>query len=403
MQKYKACNIIEKNRLIPGPISREILNAIIHNQFIDIEKYKNFISLPQFEKLHQEYQTKKKGIEKQYITYPKYLPFYYLIKDRVPSFQWELYITQRGKPGAKLISPRVENLRPSLLSLLLGKVDEDADCRLNRKYDCTRSFPKDKIKFLSNFLEATNAIYPSEEKMHLLIDWIRKALKNQDSVIFTPICPDYSVEATGNPACPFRHTFNSLGCGIDPVGLKILDILPLIKELLVKLEISPKLVFALANFEAFSEKNLNRLGITEDEFIKRVELSRLSLIKKTGMPFFMMTEIFGGKEKWILTYQAIKKELKSYQFGLTGLNQEKLRYIANKRRALYTEFYGEKSSLDEYIPIVLEQGIEYATMGFFITRHYKNCLILGADNPLFEPFYSFSQAIPSLYVKRYYM
>lgn len=402
LEKYEAQGILEKNKLIPGLVSRKILTAIIKNEIIDTAFYKDFISSVELEQLRQRYNEKKHELNVTNKEHPKYLPFYYLIREKLPSVKWEIVLNQAGKPIVKFSAPRVGNLRPSLLSLLLERVSEEADSILNRKYQCTRILSNMKIKALSDFMEKAKAIYPDETGMQLIVNWISTALNGEESTIFTPVCPDYSVEPSGNPECPFRHTFDSLGSGIDPVGLKILDILPSLQTLLMQLEIKPQIIFSMADFEAFSEKKLKRLGVNEGEFLRRVELTRSSLMEKAGRSFFMTTTLFGGRDAWLHKLKQIENKLQTHHFGLTTLTHEKLLHIADKRRALYTRFYGENESLEEYLPIVLEQGAEYATMGAFISKYYKNCLILGADNHLFAPFYSFSKSIPTLYLKRYY-
>src|SRR3990167_2145969 len=163
--------MLEKYKLIPGIISRKILTAVIKNERIDTDFYKDFISSVQLEQLRQGYNEKKRELNVTNKECPKYLPFYYLIREKFPSVKWEIVLNQAGKPIVKFYAPRVGNLRPSLLSLLLERVNEEADSILNRKYQCTHVLSNRKIRALSDFMEQAKAIYPDEAGMQLIINW----------------------------------------------------------------------------------------------------------------------------------------------------------------------------------------------------------------------------------------
>jgi MFS family permease len=45
------------------------------------------------------------------------------------------------------------------------------------------------------------------------------------AVVFSPVCPDYSIEPTGNPLCPYRHTFNELGSGLGLIAQSLIQAL----------------------------------------------------------------------------------------------------------------------------------------------------------------------------------
>ena len=115
----------------------------------------------------------------------------------------------------------------------------------------------------------------------------------------------------------------------------------------------------------------------------------------------MITDMFGGYEKWLNIFNQFMDRLIKNDFGDSQLNRKKLLKIIGKRKNLYDRWYG-KRSLADHLPQLLAQGAEYATVGSFIVKKYKNCLIFGADNDAMSPFYSIDRLIPTLYLKRFY-
>jgi hypothetical protein len=379
-----------------------VLRSIVNNEMLEKEIYQEFLPNEQFDRLKKLYHNKKIELDKKEEEYPKYLPFYLIISDKFPNFKWNIKCNIAGKFLIILNMPRVNNLRPSLLSLLLEKVDDDADSTISRKYPCSYDLPKVVIAALSRFMDMTEAIYPAKNEMQKIIDWLLLSLKGEETTIFIPICPDYSVEPLTNSSYRFRHTFDSLGSGIGQIAQRIIEILPALNKMLHELKIQPEIISGIADFEGFSEGTLKRVNLTLEEFLERVNLSRLAFSEKTGLHTLMITEMFGGKEKWIEYVRYIKKAFQQNDFGLTGINADKLLNIAIKRKPLYDRWYGKKGLLERYLPIVLEQGVDYAAMGSLVAQQLKNCLVLGADNNVMAPFYSFVRQVPTLYFKRYY-
>src|SRR5262245_59498499 len=93
----------------------------------------------------------KKCAELQYVPKtPRYLPFYHIIQEKFPSFGWRFADTINHKNTA-IHAPRVKNLRPSLLSLLLNKVDVSKDTFLYQKYKCIERLPDRTVAMLDAF------------------------------------------------------------------------------------------------------------------------------------------------------------------------------------------------------------------------------------------------------------
>lgn len=120
--------------LIHGKYSRKILSAIINDEEIKESDLLYGIKIEQINDLRRAYRQKKVDLQLQTIN-PRYLPFYQLIKDRLPSFTWNF----AKSSNIYIQAPRKNNTRPSLLSLLLGRVKEEDDTVLHRRYQCINS------------------------------------------------------------------------------------------------------------------------------------------------------------------------------------------------------------------------------------------------------------------------
>lgn len=390
MEKHKAHSIMEKYHLVPGPISRKILDAIIKDVSIHEESYSEFVSTEQINDLRKRYKDQQKKLVNAVKKRPRYWTFYKILCDMYPATTVE-----------SLLFPRIYNLRLSFLSLLLGKTDIDVDLTFTKKY-LFFDLPKRTARILTSFLGEAKAIYPKQQDMQKILEWLSLNQSGNESTIFIPICPDYAVESTGNINCPYRHTFDALGFGLGPVALRILDVLPLLKSMLDALNIFPSIVIGIADFEAFSANNLKSFNLTEQEFLSRVTKSKEEFEKKSCVAVIRITDLAGDKQNWLKHLNAIRAEFSRGNFGSAHINHNVLLDITKKRKALYTRWYGEKSSIEAYIPIVLDQGAEYATMGAFIAKELVNCLIIGADANVFVPFYSYAKPMATLYLEKNY-
>src|SRR5688572_6242495 len=122
MKKNLAYQIIRDYQLIPGKLSRKILNSIINDVEISPQELPGYISINQLLSIKKQYQRKILELKDQKYS-PRYLPFYYLIKEKYPNFIWYKDDRVSKDKILNIYSPRIKNLRPSLLSLLLQKVD----------------------------------------------------------------------------------------------------------------------------------------------------------------------------------------------------------------------------------------------------------------------------------------
>lgn len=386
MNALQAKAIIKKYRLIPGKISRIILSAIIEDRAHDNTEFNKYISYEQYENLKKLY---VKYLSKHPEKKSRYAVFYHILEDIYPTFS-----------STKI--PRVENLRVSLLSLMLRKVDLAKDQTLSRKYPALYQFSAKTIQALNEFIENTCALSMDKFEMDLLINWLKKALKNEPVTIFIPICPDYAVEASNNPKFRVMHTFTTVGDKLGPVAQKILETLPALHKLLTALNISPKIISGMADFEAFSKEGLKRVGLSEAEFLLNAEKSARLFEKESGIDTVMITSLVGGKKEWNKKLSLVSTKINKGDYGNARINNDYLLNAAKKRKDLFSRWYGQKESLTDYIPTVLNQGTEYATMGEIFHDTFPNCLIMGADSDAFIEFYRFSHKLPVIYFKKIY-
>jgi len=401
MQKIIAEKIIKNSHLIPGKVSRQILQKIIYDEEITKSMLPDGITVSQINQIKKLYQKELSNFPDKNIS-PKYFPFYCILKNNIPNFSWVIENNGSNKPTVKISAPRVNNLRISLLSLLLGKISNDNSTPLN--YSCIDKLPASAIKTLAIFLETVDAIYPPEQEMSEIVDWILRGLQGETLTIFIPVCPDYSAVPTGDPACPMRHTFDSLGFGNGQIAQRLINALPHLEEMLTALNLKVNIIAGAGDFEAFSESNLKRLNLTEDEFLQRVISSKNAFKNATtvNLSISMITDLCGGKNNWLHYMDTASKQFLKGDVGSTRVTSKILLDIAEKRRSLYSRWYGERTTLEDYIPIVLAQGMEYCALGLMIADHYSNCLVFGGDNDCMRYFYSLKEPIPTLYLKRYY-
>ena len=407
MDKDYAKVIIEKNQLIPKKISKSILKAIQNNDIQSCENLSPNISIALLNQLRQLYIEKEKQLKHHYSddSFPRNLPFYYILKDKIPSFRWEVLPSKKDHvKHVTVFSPRVQNLRVSLLSLLIDQVDLTKDTLLHHHFGCMDDLPPDMGMDLSYLFEKIQVLLPDYENMEHFVSYIKKGMNGETLTLFSPVCPDYSVEKTNDPQIPYVHTFNDIGCGVGLLAQRVMNALPYLDIFFRKYNINIQYIIAIADFEAWSEDNLKRLDITTSDFLSRIKESVTAIQKNLMIPAttLMFLELCGGYESWKANFDEFLSILNEMEFGNANITRDSLIEIVKARKSLYDRWQGVRNSLEDYFPQLLNQGAEYAVMGLIISQKYKNCIVLGADHPSMAPFYNMHQFIPSLYLKRFY-
>lgn len=382
MQAIKARETIENNKLINKKKSKEIIN------FIKSKKKKlsfkiNKNELNKIEKIRKKYNSIKR---KTKCIVPRNLIFYEIIKEKYKDFSWSKINNHYDiKFDTKNINQRV-----TLASLLLEKVAKNIE-------------PKGKKNILiKKFLESDIFVKINLENKKLFFKLINSLNKNDELVIVSPVCPDYS--AIKKAPGIYEFTFKNLNSGIGVITEKLLENLNKIHSFFKSVNIKFKHVVAIGDFEALSKDILKNLNITEEQFISKLRTSQKKLLKSTKCkieaPLF--TEIDGGIDNWKKLYKLNYSKLKNNNFGKSKINKKLISEIAQSRLKLYEKWFKNitKKRLNE---IILKQGAEYTTMGDMVTNKYKNSLVIGADHFRMSDFYKVnSPKLPVLYLKSNY-
>ena len=397
---------VQKGPLISSRESRNLLMAIVTGNFDIPEVKKYHINNKRLSALHNEYTaTQQKYKNSKRI--PQNLAFYDMLKKRIPELQWQIIEREKTNPIVNFNLPLINNLQPSLASLLLGNAQYIGKNKLYKQWPTLA--PKvdtQVLTALNTFFTNTDAIYPTECEGVKIIKWLTEAKRGKPSTLFLHTCPDYSVEPTGDNSKPYKHNFKSLGNNIGQIALRILGTFPELANLFNTLGITPRVIVTIADYEAFSVQTCRRVGESKTTFLEKVRQSLLAFQDKSPLPRIeahMMTELFpGGETSWLATVSKYKELLKNSDFGAITIDSSIFAKIACARKALYSKWFDSGKSAEFYSEIALSQAAEYAAIGCQIAKSFQNCLVLGADNNLFSPFYSSVMAIPTIYLKRRY-
>ena len=391
-------------KAIPGEVSRHVLDSIRTGSGVDqsiLEAYE--ITEKDIRSLSKKFQSAAgKG---KYSNCPRSYVFYLILKEKYPSIDWKIKgIGSSQKVNFKL--PLIDCLQPSLLTLLLGRVDFESTSDFELRAGSIKKLCKADIDCLNKFLTKTDAIDLSLESMERLACWLR-SVRNEGGTLFMLTCPDYSVEPSGDDAAPYRHNFKSVGHGIGQIAARILDVMPHVKTLIDCLGIEGQLtiVSAMADYEGFSDVIADRLQISKQEFMVRIQDSKSMFAKsaKELMPSIEcvnFTSLCGGEQGWSNKTLEINRELEGDQGELDCA----VDIVAEQRKSLYSRWYeniGEGA--DKYKKIAMAQSAEYAAIGYYLSKNFKNILVLGGDSELFEPFYRmYNKKLSAIYFKRRY-
>lgn len=409
MNRGPATNITNNYTLVTGKKSREILKAIQEDKSFDSLNLPANINIFRIEELRELYKEKKKEIEKLYdeAKCPINLPFYHILKEKYSTFSWKIGNAEENPTSfheVTIEAPRINNTRLSLVSLLINDINSDTDTSLHRRYPCTNQLPPALVSSLGNLMEDLQVLAPNLDTMEHIVTWLQKGLQGEPLTLFSPVCPDYSVEKTENGPYPYQYTFNELGSGVGIVAKGVLEALPFLDKFFTEQALNVTYVVAICDFEALEESNLARLKLTAEEFLCRVQKSITMVQESSAVPLLplMFTDLCGGHNSWNGYLEKFQKMFADNNYGNSNLTQEKLLDIVRARKPLYDKWQGKRPRLEDYLPQLIKQGAEYAAMGAIIPQHYKNCLVLGADHSAMGSFYNVNQPLPLLYLKRTY-
>ncbi len=400
-----AWEIIRKHNAIPRRISKQILRAIVDGDSLDEKACQPFLSVDEIERIRKDYEVQRDALIAEGVEIlPRNLPFYHLIQQKIPDFDWtaeEADVT-RGTHEVHFKRPSLEGVRPSLLTLLTREIPTETTSSLHEMYGCTHRYPPALVHLLSRLLETNRFVSPDEATVEYLLTWMQRAVDGVPSQVISPICPDYKADKLGKHL--YRFTFDGVGDKVGVVGQRWLSALPLVSEFLEGLDAEPTIIAAIGDFEGFPDGALERLGVTWDEFEARLRRSQLALQAECPVaieaPLF--TELCGGRATWDKMWRKNQARIVGGDYGGSGLTEPELRQIAESRAPLYRRWLQKRGDFD-FMETLLNQGAEYATMGQIVQEKMSNPLVIGADHGRMSPFYNVSSDVPVLYIRNNYV
>jgi len=380
--------------------SRRIVNAIASGE--DLMTQGHLSDLPDYchdkiMEIEKAYGEITASLQQNYT--PRNYPFYLLIRENYPSFN--LIETEHQTH----IETYYAGEKRSLLSYLLGLIPQDEiaeSCRISRLSNLVSN--QDLLSKCLSILEQEGACKLSDENIQRFSDWIAMGQAGLPMTIISPVCPDYSFIKGENRT--YRFTFETLNGGAGLSGLRLYESLAVLHDLFRnKVGIrSLKHHVCVGDFEAFSSENTSRLGLTKHEFVSLNKRSAETLANSAPAPVTtsLFTDHCGGERGWECAYADMEKRFQAHEFGDLE-NSTFVKDIAEARRPLYERWYPNSGmTQSDLAKRVVEQGLEYATMGHIISTTFENPLVLGADHNRMAPFYQLTGAFPVIYLDRNY-
>lgn len=396
MRKGRARAIGEQFSLPPTDLSRQVLKGIATGRGELIEMLPPPLR-ERVEDIREDYRRKAQAMGGN--VRPRNLVYYHLIKDMYPGFHWVETASQVQ------IETYFRGFKPNLLSYLLGLVPRDqiattarvaalAEQGLNMRW----------IEQCKSVFQVQGVCPLGDDHLLRLQRWIEKGQRGEPLTIVSPVCPDYS--ATCGESRKFRFTFDSVGTGAGLACVRLFQSLEALHKLfgdtLGLRHIEHHVL--VGDFEAFSAQNCRRVGLTTADFVERLRASCRTISMQSPEPVTvgLFTDPIGGQAGWQREYVAMQRRFAAGEFGPLEGN-EMFREIAEARKPLYRRWYEAADAPDSFFEqLVVDQGIEYSTMGKVVAETFANPLVLGADHYRMAPFYNFAADIPVVYLDRNY-
>lgn len=343
--------------------------------------------------------------------WPRNAAAFEAIQQLHPEFSWEPVQRADGRRFIQFTGyPRDAAGRPqSLASLLRGDAEGELMPPVSGAGRVTPWFaagaPSDAVvASFGRLLAEIEVCSPSREVAVAIRQWFEGARSGRASTVFCPVCPDYAVRYTGDPARPVEYTCDGVGDGVGLVAARILEVLPVLWSFCVAHGLDVRFVVAMSDFEADSAENRQRVGLSRDEFIARMRRSQQALRAAcpAGMPIEtpLVSEI-ACPHAWHRLVAEASANFAEGRWGPIEISDRALDDICRARRSLYSRWCGRELAAHEIRPLLLRQAPEYAAMGIYATS-YPNSLILGADTAAMAAFYHAlsAQPLPVIYLRR---
>ena len=394
MNYIESKSIIKSNNLIPRKISKKIIKFINSSEKnnptenIELSKYVSYDDLTKIKRDFQKFKNKTKINNK-----PRNLSVYKFLKQNFTNKNF-----QYNKKKNELTLPKIYGLEISLSTLLF------------RKYNLLEN--QKELDFKSDFFSKFNLLIkkcnfkkPDYKEIDEFYELLKKVIREKKELaIVTPCCPDYSYTQSDKQNLPYEFNFEKILNGHGLVAKRLFEDANSIHNFLKSLNIRFKHYVTVGDFEAYSQKNQNKLGISESEYLDKVEVNQKKIKElfnlKNCVADKLFTKIFGDKKKWLQKVNYYHNQIGIKKGYLDIMSEEKFENILNSRVSLYKKWYGELNT-KEFRKILYSQASEYAAMGELIKEKFDNCLIIGADHHKMSNFYKFNKVIV-FYLKKNY-
>jgi hypothetical protein len=358
---------------INSETSKIVLNSIIEGKKINFKKLKIELLKKDVNNLKKQYLDIKNNnhYDNKDFGY-RYFLFWELVKKKYNKDI--ISLEKRPQKKRKKVNIIFSNIgkclgyNPSLLSLLIfykeiGNI---------LKYD---NFFKDLEKYAD--LETISS------KKKIIV--INKIFKGKIKII-TPLCPDY--EHVKIAFGLYKYTFNKLNEDVGLIGSRLIKIIEKMHTIFDKYKIKFDHNLYYGDFEAYSAKIQERTKETEHSFVLKVKKSCLKMnrIIKPKAKAFLLIKSLSSKKNFLEIckkneIKIIKKMSKDNYF------KRQISEITSSRSALYSSWFPNNNE-NEYKKLVIQQGAEYAAMGYLFKKKFNNSIIIGLDHPKMGIFYN---------------
>ncbi len=401
MNYLESKRIFEQNLLISRKNSKKIvgyLNNRLNMSDIDEEIF-DIVDKQKIQNVKNEFEIFKSNF-KDYKIINRNQILYEYIKSKNKKFNFEI---KNGRIALNL--PTIKSLRLSLSSIIF--LNNEKFDQLNKIYSkYTQIIEKEKKSHLfleiQQFFQNTKIKYPSNEIFKDFISLLIKCRKNSENIsVISPVCPDYSHTTLKENFYSF--TFEKLNEDIGLVAKNILNNTKNIKDFFSNIKCHYDQELLVGDFEAYEKKNLKKLNITREDFLNKIRLTQSkinSILKTQNSNSFL--DICGGYTYWNKKKNYFQKKLNNFNFGNSNINKEKFNEILESRKKIYKNWYPNLTE-EQQKEMLVSQGAEYAAMGYFISKKYKNPIVIGADHHVMSPFYRVeNKNLVVLYIQKNY-
>ncbi|MFO7806912.1 MAG: hypothetical protein R6V40_00610 [Candidatus Moraniibacteriota bacterium] len=306
-----------------------------------------------------------------------------------------------------------DNVPFGLAALEAVEVEDLPAHVVQKSLNLQKSLGKERgLDLAKTFLEA-GIIFPPKKQVDHLIGIINRGFSGEKIIITGAFCPDYEYEETGDPALPYRYTFEGLNEGVGLVAQQFQRMIPLLADFFDRNGIEYEFHLGIGDFEADSKEILERVGVDYAEFVKRCSRSlenfQNQLPSIPNLHLYLMRNEFmnGGWEQYKkMAYERMKEGNFGFIEQATGKKAETevVNFTAKASRKFYEQWYGASFTWNKLRELVMAQGSEYAALGRIFQESFpeKPMIQLAGDRPKMQAFNNFWSCHPTLCAKRVY-